>query len=490
MREIKYKIIIYLTLFIGIVLFCIIPSISYAQIGDKPHFLEYDELSKEYIYTPSDFQIHFMASLALENRLRETLIYYRGGFSLLFDYFYMEIILDKEQTKDFANYHRNWTSIRQFFAKINTISYGIYNVTNVYAYIGEIYDFSTRTGTVMKYYTNATQSPLIPGIGSHLDINFDFIRFELMTADLITPDLFGSYLSFKPLNFFDFGFYEELEIGASFAIDINPYEISYYDRNNEPAVNEFSTTPVIRERWTITPDYGSIDPNIDSMSAWSIFLIAPVYRFPKIDFKVMLEYANELGLGSAFRFGVNGSVAETFDYRLEFIIYQRGFVPSLFYTQYENRKVNRYIKGLEYKTEQFGTPFGIYIEIGRDIIPNRLGFVLSFEDYLDDFESIEIVDGNKVYDKIEGEMTLRFYLKEVVKGLGIEILINKRDMTYDSAGDFFGETFDKTMWYFKFYWWLTPNAQFALLAQNYFLMMDEGWINKQHIFSIQTIIYI
>ncbi len=488
MAKIKYKIIIYLIIFIGLTL--LIPSLLYSQIGDRPHFLEFDELSKDYVYTPSVFEIHFMFSLALENRLRETLIYYRGGFALLFDYLYIEIILDKEQNKDFANYHRNWTSIRQFIAKINTISYGVYNVTNIYAYIGDIYDFSAGTGTIMKYYTNANQSPLIPGVGSHIDINFDFIRFELMIADLITPDLFGSYISLKPLDFFDFGFYKELEIGGTFAIDVNPYEISYYDRNNEPPVNEYGTTPVIRERWTIVLDYNSIDPNIDNMLGWSIYLIAPIWSFSKIDFKAMFEFASEKGLGNAFRFGLNGSIANTFDYRLEFIVYQRGFIPSLFFTQYENRKVNRYIKGLEYKDEAFGTPFGLYIEIGRDIIPNRLGFVISFEDYFDDYESIEMVDGNKVYDEIEGEMTIRFYLKEIVKGLGIEILINKWDMNYNSVADFFEETVDKTMWYFKFYWWLTPNAQFSLLAQNFFLMMDEGWINKQHIFSIQTIIYI
>ncbi|MFW5800293.1 MAG: hypothetical protein ACOCV8_05710, partial [Spirochaetota bacterium] len=151
-------------------------------------------------------------------------------------------------------------------------------------------------------------------------------------------------------------------------------------------------------------------------------------------------------------------------------------IPSIFFTQYENRKVNRYITGTELKNNDTGSPYGIYAEIEKTFIPDRLAFIISFEDYFD--------------DDIEGEAYLRIYYKEIVRGLGIEVLIHKWDMSYDTAGKFFSETFDKTMWFFKFYWWLTPNARFSITAQNYFLLTYDEGIIKQHTFSLETLIYI
>jgi len=488
--------------FICVMLFILfIPQVVMAQIGDKPLFLEQNDITKEYIYVPSPFEIHFIFSLALENRFRETLICYRLGFGLCIDFFYIEIILDKEQESEkFGNYHRNWTSIRQLISKIERISYGVYNVTDIYAYIGEIYDFNAGFGTIIKNYTNANQSPAIEGVGAHISVDFgfitdkirDFIRIEILTADLITPDLFAFSAYVKPLKLLNWGFYREVEIGATFAVDFNPYEISYYDREKEPWVNEFGTEPVIQERWTIY--LNGTDPHIDHILGWSIYIKIPVYDFPFINFKLIFEYAVEEGLGQAFRFGVNGKLFwGAFNYRIEFIMYDRGFVPSLFNTQYENHKINRYIYGLNYKSNTLGDPFGVYIEIGKDIVPNRLGFTISFEDYFDDYI------GSDPTNKIEGEITIRFYLKEFVKGLGIEILINKWNVGYRSTDEFFRDAPNNTMWYLKFYWWLTPNAQFSITSRHYFILYstpiasflgENSYIDKQHSFSIEALIYI
>jgi hypothetical protein len=209
----------------------------------------------------------------------------------------------------------------------------------------------------------------------------------------------------------------------------------------------------------------------------------------------------ENNLGSAVRYGINGDIFnQTIGYRIEFIQYERGFIPSIFNTQYDNRKINRYIYALQYKNSNFGNTFGYYIELGKDIIPNRLGFFFTFEDYFDDFKEITTTnsDGDEVTKDVYvgGEATIRFYLKEFVKGMGIEILINKWDIRYDTPDSnipeqegFFYDTIDKSMWYINFYWWLTPNSRFSIYASKYFLIRD-GFIMRQHSFGLETMIYI
>lgn len=453
------------------------PNLSQAQIGDMPKFLELNEITKEYEYQASDFGIHFIGIFSLSNIVRETSILYEFGFSLHIDFFYIEILLDYETDSDLANNHRNWTSLRQFISKIQSISYGVYNETMFYAYIGEIFDFNAGFGTIIKNYTNSLQSPLIEGVGGHFSFDYkDFVRFEFMTADFITPDLFASYIYVKPLKFLDIGVYSEIEVGGTVAFDVDPYRVPYYNFDNEPAVNEYGTTPVIDEDWNIYLDYDGTDPGIENITGWSAYVKAPIYQFDYVDFFVFFEFAQEVSLGNAYRFGLNGNIFNrTTEYRIEFIAYDRGFVPSLFFTQYDTRKINRYKLGIKNKSDASGTPFGIYIELGKEYKANMLGFKVSFEDYFD--------------DEIEGEITIRFYIKEFVKNLGIEILINKWDLGYGSFGEIFMETWDKTMWYIKFYWWLTPNAQFSITAQNFFLI-EDGFITKQHQFKLSAKIYI
>ncbi len=490
-----------------LLIICIFPLIAQAQIGDNPFFLEQDDVTGDYYYSPTDYQINLIGILSLDNRFRDNLIFYKLGFSILYDYFHLEVLWDREQEEEgLGNLFRNWTSTRQLASKITNLSYGIYNETPIYAHYGEIYDFNAGMGTIIKNYTNDIQSPVIQGTGLHLAIDFDFIKAEGISADLISPDLYAGYVSVKPLFFFDsLEFYKEFEIGYAYAIDRQPYRITYYDNRNEPEVNE----PFITEDYDIQPviieDYEIYlkgnTPNISSISGWSIYARIPIYELDFISFMVMVEYASEYGLGTAFRYGINGEIFnKVIDYRLEFIHYERGFIPSIFNTQYDNRKVNRYIYALHYKNSNYGTPFGYYFELGKDIIPNRLGFIFSFEDYFDDFKEVTTTNNEgqeEVKDVyIGGEVLIRFYLKEIVKGMGLEILINKWDVRYDTPDSiepglegFFYDTIDKTMWYAKFYWWLTPNARFSVYASKYFLMRDD-FIMRQHTFGLETMIYI
>ncbi len=216
----------------------------------------------------------------------------------------------------------DWNEPYDFLRAIRYVRYGLKG-DPFYARLGALDYARLGHGTIVYYYKN-NASYDDRKVGLEFDVDFGKFGFESVVSDLKKVGVFGVRGYVRPLKFTAAGAIPvlgNLELGATYATDLNKDALAYYDANQGKIVREGKR-----------PDIVGLDIGL------------PILRMKIFNWDIYFDYVKFLNYGSGFAYGANfefkGLGILNIGAKIERRNFGDQFLPSYFNYFYEVERFN------------------------------------------------------------------------------------------------------------------------------------------------------
>jgi len=278
-----------------------------------------------------------------------------------------------------------WTTFTDYLYKIYYVRYG-HKGEPIYGRVGAFDSYTLGHGLLMEGLSNTLFYPQILQLGLNLDIDgrvfgFPYIGFESVVDDVLDWDIIGLRVYARPLTNLPTPIINELKVGASVVIDVDPQEIPLSDEYGPPKDN----------------------PASDTVSTYGLDTELPIFDRGDMSLVTYADWAKIRGKGSG------SIIGSTYQYNWLKLIAQlrflgKEFVVSYFDPYYE---MDRAVK---YGRLDTITDFYMGYLIGTDLsLFNFLSFYFWWDDGFNDEDGPRIRTGiitaENAIPKIEASAT-------------------------------------------------------------------------------------
>lgn len=268
-----------------------------------------------------------------------------------------------------------------YLPKISYLRYG-YRGEPLYVKFGSHTDITLGTGFIVGNYSNSQFLPekRIFGFAFDLDgqlFNFPYLGLEGFVGNLASFDVMGGRLYVRPMAFLDVPVVKDLQIGASFATDLDP------DKHREL----FEAHPFFEESDPDNPDAVANSPESDpdGVMVLGADVIVPILSTPAVSLVAYGDFVMQPGLitgglaGSPMggMLGVSGDLFRLVPFSVQARFAQENFIPTYFDSTYDFHRAERYLVA----TGKLTTPasFGWLASLGFSLLADSIALTVSAE---------------------------------------------------------------------------------------------------------------
>ncbi len=246
-----------------------------------------------------------------------------------------------------------------------------------YALVGSFRSYTLANGLIVNGYTNMLNYPDSKKIGGYFGFNTEISGFgmEMFAADFTKMDIFATRAHFKPLEVSNFPLLSQLDLGVSFAHDVDQYK-RFDDDDNDNVPDIFDAFPDDDDYAVDTdgdgfPDEIDIDADGDNIydpedgeiildekpiydKEEDVTIVGTDYTLPLVDYDYFklyhyAEYAKIIDYGQGFIFPGFGAKFAIFDMKLEGRRFEDEFIPAFFDYLYDDQRA--FVRGQEIYTK-------------------------------------------------------------------------------------------------------------------------------------------
>ncbi len=281
-----------------------------------------------------------------------------------------------------------------YLPKIRYLSYGSKG-SPVYLLFGNVENGLLGNGFIVSSYKNTLYQPEHRVFGASFDLDFaavqfPYIGFETMVANIAAFDLLAARIYFRPLAGTDIPLLKTLQLGVTVAADSNPY---YYN------------------------DLTKLTPPSEAVVMWGADLKIPIIAEKDFGLSFFGDIAGQKE-STGGQFGLGGSIASIVKYLALVRLTQDNFLPSYFDSSYDISREQKYAVYTGAATTPGGA--GWLVSLGLDI-PEGVLFSAIVDGPFEPNSAIPFMNPNlKIILTISDEL---------LGGFGINAYYTKKDIT-------------------------------------------------------------
>jgi len=281
-----------------------------------------------------------------------------GKIGLGFDFPVHFMMYPADSNEAIEIYKGDWvpengrTFLDVYLPKIMYVRYGQKGEDPFFAKLGSIDDLSLGDGFIMSDYSNMLFMPdqRIFGLDLGLDgtlFQFPYIGIETIVGNLARFDVMGARAYGRPLIDTDIPILKNLQVGATFVGDTNPY--LYYGSS------------------------GSASP----IAAYGADILVPILGAQAFSLSAFTDLAFDPNASAGWMLGTGGRIIGIFTYGAQLRILQDGFIPSYFDATYDLYRAERY-DAMQLAHGNNFTP-GWYASLGTSLLSDKLVFNVALD---------------------------------------------------------------------------------------------------------------
>lgn len=349
-----------------------------------------------------------------------------------------------------------WNTWQAVMSKLLYLRWGKkkdFKLSPVYVKIGSIDDFSLGHGLVLYKYSNMLNYPALKKLGFAFDIDFKFIGFETIVGNLYDFDILGGRLYTRPLITTKIPIVKNIELGYTIVGDLDPQ----------------NPVPPADKPYEFTDNSSSIP-----VSVWGIDIGLPVLTSKVFSLLSYVDIVGISGKGTGEILGFAGSIITLIPYKLEFRLFQAGFVPVYFNSFYDAERSVKFAM-LDTITNGYG---GWLFSSGVTLLPSKktgnpmLTWSLQIEGAFD--------------DTIKPILTTEFKIDRelILNKLGARIGWTRKEIV--EFGDIFDWESVNSIMYFQVEYYISENLALILDYKRTFTVNPSGVLEPFTSTSVST----